>query len=189
MEANGTQVKVAELAQKVKIYESDFDMDDEENYREIENIARSFGPVVPIAKMEALVSFYKAKCKNITDKLIPDIMEEADLTELKLSDGTRVKIETSWNTTTKDCDSGLLAMWLEENGYGDLIKTSLEFGKGQLPENVVAELRERGMEFSRKSDVHASSLKAALKKHMEAGGELPPTEAVKVSIYNRAVVK
>lgn len=174
---------------KVKAFDAPFDKDNPDNQPEIESITLSLGKIISLAKLEAVLAYYQKQRDTLVNGFIPKLMEEEGLSEIKMADGTKVKVEVSWNTSTKDCDKSLLAEWLEENGLGDLIKDSLEFGKGQINESVVAELRERGLEFSRKSDVNATSLKAALKKHMEAGGDLPPDEAVHVSIFNRAVVK
>lgn len=185
----GFKEQVEDAVKLVKIYDVPFDKENPDNFPMIARTAEELGPVVSLEFLEAVVSYIKRQRDSLVNGTIPKLLEDQGLTSIVTRDGTTVKIETSWNTTTNGCDKSLLAEWLESNGLGDLIKDSLEFGKGQINESVVAELRERGLEFSRKSDVNAMSLKAALKKHMEAGGDLPPEEAVKVSIFNRAVIK
>lgn len=123
---------------------------------------------------------------------LPMLMAEAGLQEIKLSDGSIVRI-------TEDCDAkitdrtreGALS-WLVDNGFGGLVKTqvSVAFGRGMREE--ASEVRDRlaeqyeGVEL--KEDVHHSTLKAFVKEQLAEGRPIP-MDLFNVHPYNKATLK
>ena len=142
-----------------------------------------------IEMLETIIANVKDRYNQIVMHDLPLLFEEMGVNSVTLANGKSAKLETVWSVSTKDRDRGLLAEWLESHELGGLIKDSLLFEKGDVDEALVTELREKGKQFSRSSDVNAAALKAALKRHMEDGGDLPPEEAVAVSIFPRVNVK
>jgi len=142
---------------------------------------------VPI--LEGLLAQAKRARDEILITDIPLLLAEYGLSEAKLTDGTLVTKETFFETSQSGKDKALLARWLCEHGYEQIIKDTVAFEKGSFDEKVEAFLASGGYSYSKTSDVNGQSLKKTIREHLLAGGELPPDEAVKVTIFERGVVK
>ena len=51
------------------------------------------------------------------------MMSEMGLAELKLHDGSHLKVSTSYRATITEANKEAAFNWLRENGLGDIIKT------------------------------------------------------------------
>lgn len=123
---------------------------------------------------------------------LPMLMAEAGLQELKLADGSLVKI-------TEDCDARITeakraaAMeWLEANGFGGLIKTRIQLAldRGNHEEALALrdELAKTHPEVELKEEVHHSTLKAFVKEQLAAGNAIP-MDLFSVHPYSKATIK
>lgn len=67
--------------------------------------------------------------------------------------------------------------WLDENNLGDIVKNnivvSLDRGEAEKAKELMLELQEKGLNFVRDESVHPMTLKAALKKAMQSGLDVP----------------
>lgn len=158
------------------------------------HIERVMGACPSIETLESVVSFYKARLNELVCKTIPDLLHESGQSSCVLKTGETVKLETVWNVSVPKNEDGsnnyaALSAWLESNQYGAIIKDSLEFEKGELSEDVLHELGDRGLNFSRSSFIHPTSLKKVIKEHCELGGAYPPETAAKITIFERAKIK
>lgn len=130
----------------------------------------------------------KRERDEIVNTDIPLLLAEYGLSLAVLDDGTKVTKDTFWEVSQKDKDKDVLAAWLKSHGYQSIIKDTLEFEKGTDLSDLVAFLEAEGLSYERASEVHSATLKKVIREHVEAGGELPPEDAVKVSIFERGVV-
>jgi len=190
MEQYQNQNMTARMAPLVEIYneltENKFNNDDAK-YAAITTMKDMGFFSVPM--LETLLSEAKYESSEILCNDIPLLLAEYGLSKATLSDGTEVGKELYTEVSQAGLDKELLASWLTEHGYASAIKDVLSFDKGAWQDEIGDFLREHGYSYSRDSSIHSQTLKKVIKDHVASGGELPPQEAVKVSMFERGVVK
>ena len=62
----------------------------------------------------------KKKRDHISGEVIPTMMSEMGLSELKLQDGSHLKVATSYRATITEANKEAAFNWLRNNGLGDL---------------------------------------------------------------------
>jgi len=142
-----------------------------------------------IPTLEAILSEAKRQRDEILATDIPCLLGEYGMASCTMLDGTTIGIDTFYETSQKDKDREALISWLEEHGYGSIVKDTLALDKGAFDEKLSAFLASGGYSYSRDSNVNGQTLKKTIKDHLLAGGEMPPEDALEVKQYNRAVVK
>ncbi len=156
----------------------------------VDSMTAQLGPQFSIELLEQVVQFYKDQVEDIKKNRLVALLKTINARKwVAASNGMEVEIEKKYSVSLTDCDKTLLAGWLEARGLGYLLTDNLAFEKGQLSPELVAELRDRGLQFARNSEVNTASLKTVIVEREKSGGELPPTEACKTSIYELAKVK
>ena len=87
-------------------------------------------------------------------------------------------------------DSDGAFRWLEANQYGDLIKDTLDFPKGEFTVETQAVLDELGVSYTKKSGIHPQSLKKIMSDRLKAGEDLPSEDSgIKINFYDECKVK
>jgi hypothetical protein len=110
-------------------------------------------------------------------KLIPDLMDEAEVPFFGLKDGSEVNVVSDVKANiTKERRAAALD-WLIEKGHSGVIKweVSLPLDKGTSPADVkrhMAELKALGYAPTDESTVHAQTLSALARELLEAGTDL-----------------
>ena len=76
----------------------------------------------------------KKHLEHISGEVIPTMMAEMGLAELKLHDGSHLKVSTSYRATITEANKEAAFNWLRENGLGDIIKNeiSVSFGRNAV---------------------------------------------------------
>lgn len=154
-----------------------------------DDLVGRIGPYPPIAALEAVVKYYKENLNTILRTDIPCVLQEYGLSSAVV-DSPKGKVPVSLERyyETKQGDKAVLAAWLESQGMGEIIKDTLALDKGAYDEKLDAFLHEGGYSYSRDSSINGNSLKAHIKKHLEAGGERPPEAAMSISIFTQAKI-
>ena len=147
------------------------------------------GGYFSIPVMEAALAVAKKRANVILCDDIPALLAEYGLSKAILEDGTEITKDTFWEVSQSGKDKEELASWLTLNGYESAIKDTFEFEKGSNLSEVISFLDSEGVSYDRRSEVHSQTLKKIIKDHYTAHGKLPPESAVKVSIFDRGVVK
>ncbi len=113
--------------------------------------------------------------------LIPDLMDEMGVSEIKLEDKTKVTVKKSVNVSVKAENKQGLFDWLVDNEFGGLIKSNIqaEFSREEIEQamQIAESLRSEGIDATLKQDVHAATLKSFINERLEAGEPLPPQVA------------
>lgn len=135
----------------------------------------------------------RAQHTEISEKLIPTVMDEAGMKEFKLLDGKKVTIKPFYSASIAKDRAEEAYNWLRENGHGDLIKTGVNvtFGKNEDEKaqklvEYIKEVYEREVEA--KPSVHPSTLSAFVKEQVTSGKVLP-TDLLGVYVGRKTVVK
>jgi hypothetical protein len=123
---------------------------------------------------------------------LPMLMAELGISELKLEDGSVVKVVEEVDCRISDATRERALKWLVDNGFGGLIKTQVVavFGRGERDQALKAfeKLVDEPADVSLKEEVHPSTLKAFVKEQIAAGTALP-LDAFNVFSYNKATLK
>ena len=134
----------------------------------------------------------KKKRDHISGEVIPTMMSEMGLAELKLHDGSHLKVSTSYRATITEANKEAAFNWLRNNGLGDIIKNEISVSFGRNEDNKAADYAElakgQGFQPTQKMKVEPMTLKALVRERIEAGKEMP-TEIFNVFIGNKTTIK
>ena len=134
----------------------------------------------------------KKEQQRISGEVIPTMMSEMGLSELKLQDGSHLKVATSYRATITEANKEAAFNWLRNNGLGDIIKNEISVSFGRNEDNKAADYaalaQERGYQPTQKLKVEPMTLKALVRERIEAGKEMP-TELFGVFSENKTTIK
>jgi hypothetical protein len=97
--------------------------------------------------------------RDISERVIPELLAEQGLSSLKLADGSSVTVKREYRCTLPkdDFKREEAYKWLRENGLGDIIKNnvSVTFGRGEddKAQQLLDLAASNGFEPNQKSDV------------------------------------
>ena len=145
-----------------------------------------------IENAEQIVKNLKKKRDHISGEVIPTMMSEMGLAELKLHDGSHLKVSTSYRAHISEANKEAAYNWLRENGLGDIIKNEISVSFGRNEDNKAADYAElakgQGFQPTQKMKVEPMTLKALVRERIEAGKEMP-TEIFGVYSENKTTIK
>ena len=128
----------------------------------------------------------------LSEQEIPNLMQEAGVSEFKLADGSSVSIKPFYAAKIPVSKTDQAFQWLTGNGYGDLIKNtvSLNFGKSEdnIANSLVEDLKSKGHNVSQKKKVEPQTLKAFVKEAIQNGQNVP-MDLFGVYISNKTTIK
>ena len=120
------------------------------------------------------------------------MMTEMGLSELKLQDGSHLKVATSYKAHISEANKEMAFNWLRDNGLGDIIKNEILVAFGRNEDNKAASYAElaksQGFQPTQKMKVEPMTLKALVRERLEAGKEMP-TEIFGVFTENKTTIK
>jgi hypothetical protein len=126
---------------------------------------------------EKKISNLKLKARDLEERIIPEMMQEAGVSLLKLSDGSTVEVKPFYAAKIPESRVDEAFSWLRGKGFEDIIKNTIttSFNRGQ--DNQVSELikvcEQHGFNYNKKEKVEPMTLKAFVKEQVEGGKELP----------------
>ena len=145
-----------------------------------------------IETSETNIKDLKKEYQRISGEVIPTMMSEMGLAELKLSDGSHLKVSTSYRATITEANKEAAFNWLRDNGLGDIIKNEISVAFGRNEDNKAANYAElakgQGFQPTQKMKVEPMTLKALVRERIEAGLEMP-TEIFGVFSENKTTIK
>ena len=177
----------------------DFEKDQQDAMKKTEGIQsladqveRLEGVDSEIEDTESRLKLLKKKRDHISGDIIPTMMSEMGLAELKLHDGSHLKVSTSYRATITEANKEAAFNWLRENGLGDIIKNEISVSFGRNEDNKAADYAElakgQGFQPTQKMRVEPMTLKALVRERIEAGKEMP-TEIFGVFSENKTTIK
>ena len=145
-----------------------------------------------IANAEEHTKNLKEKAKQLSNFDIPKMMQEMNITKLKLKDGASIEVSAFYNARITSEKQEEAFNWLRNNGLGDIIKNdvTVTFGMSEdIKASDYASLAKRqGYEPVQKVSVHTGTLKALVRERIESGKEIP-TELFNVFAGNQTKIK
>jgi len=146
-------------------------------------------------QVQSLEKDLKQKKKDfeyLSGEVIPTMMAEMGLSQLKLMDGSSVDVKPNYSANITIANRDAAFNWLRTNGLGDIIKNEILVSFGRNEDNKAADYaalaQERGFQPTQKLKVEPMTLKALVRERIEAGKELP-TELFNVFVGNKTTIK
>jgi len=130
-----------------------------------------------IKKVEEELATLKNQFKQVSQVDLPEALAETGLTEIKLTDGSKITVQQFYNASIPKDRMDEAFKWLRDNNHEDLIKNtvSCDFGRGEDKQAKVLRetLNVAGISFTDKTGVHPQTLKAFVREQVESGQNLP----------------
>ena len=146
-------------------------------------------------EVEILEKNLKQKKKDfeyLSGEVIPTMMAEMGLSQLKLMDGSLIDVKPNYSANITIANRDAAFNWLRNNGLGDIIKNEISVSFGRNEDNKAADYAalaaERGYQPTQKLKVEPMTLKALVRERIESGKEMP-TELFNVFVGNKTTIK
>ena len=157
-----------------------------------DQVERLEGVTSEIEDTESRIKLLKKKRDHISGEVIPTMMSEMGLAELKLHDGSHLKVSTTYRAHISEANKDVAYNWLRNNGLGDIIKNEISVSFGRNEDNKAADYADlakgQGFQPTQKMKVEPMTLKALVRERIEAGKEMP-TEIFGVFSENKTTIK
>ena len=188
------------IKQQVKFKEEiNFEEDQQDAMKKTGNIQsladqveRLEGVASDIETAESNLKELKKKRDHISGEVILTMMSEMGLAELKLHDGSHLKVSTSYRAHISEANKEMAYNWLRNNGLGDIIKNEISVSFGRNEDNKAADYAElakgQGFQPTQKMKVEPMTLKALVRERIEANKEMP-TEIFGIFSENKTTIK
>ena len=176
-----------------------FEADQQDAMKKTENIQSLADQVEKLEELqsrlqtqEQIMKDTKKQIERLSGEVIPTMMSEMGLAELKLQDGSHLKVSTSYRATITEANKESAFNWLRNNGLGDIIKNEILVSFGRNEDNKAASYAElakgQGFQPTQKMKVEPMTLKALVRERIEAGKDMP-TEIFGVFSENKTTIK
>lgn len=132
-----------------------------------------------IAELEDKLKAKKAEADDISARVIPELLQEQGLQEIKLADGSKVSVKKEFRATLPkdDLRRESAYQWLRDQGLGDIIKNNVTVSFGRGEDNKAQQLLDlavaNGFQPQQKSDVAWNTLTALYEERVKAGLDMP----------------
>ena len=144
-----------------------------------------------IAAEEKKIKELKRQSELLSGEVIPTMMQEMNISTLKLADGSAVEVKPIYGASIPKAKQEEAFKWLRDNGLGDLIKNQIIVAFGRNEDNkamAYASLAQgQGYEPVQKLKVEPMTLKALVRERLESGKEIP-TELFNVFAGNQTKI-
>lgn len=130
-----------------------------------------------VEKCEAELKKAEEELRVISEEQLPEKMDELGIPKFTTPDGIEIKTEDVINANISEERRDKANQWLDEKGYGNLLKTEVtsSFGREEIKiaKALEAELKKRGLTTAFKRSVHHQTLLAFIREHLAAGKDIP----------------
>ena len=144
-----------------------------------------------LASKETELKKLKKNIELISGEVIPTMMQEMNISTLKLADGSAVEVKPIYGASISIDKKEEAFNWLRKNGLGDLIKNEVIVSFGRNEDAKAAEYavlaQGKGYQPIQKLKVEPMTLKALVRERIESGKDMP-TELFNVFSGNRTKI-
>ena len=140
----------------------------------------------------------KRELTRLEQEDLPELMREVGFTSFTMKDGRMIELADEISCGITDEHRPAAMAWLDENGFGGLIKTKLEvmFNREdralalRLADHMAEEAEREEVVIDREvvENVHAATLKKFIKEEMEKGNAVP-FDLFSVHPYSKVKIK
>ena len=176
-----------------------FEEDQQDAMKKTENIQSLADQVEKLESLHKRLELQEQNTKNLKSEIqkvsgdiIPTMMSEMGLAELKLHDGSHLKVSTTYRASITEANKEMAFNWLRDNGLGDIIKNEILVSFGRNEDNKAADYaalaKGQGFQPTQKMKVEPMTLKALVRERIE-GGKPIPTEIFRIFSENKTTIK
>jgi coenzyme F420-reducing hydrogenase alpha subunit len=173
---------------KVKVFTGsgsiNFEEDQREDLNSVDDAKSLSDQVVKLKQLEdelvdkeKELKELKRKVELVSGEVIPTMMQEMNISTLKLADGSSVEVKPVYGASITVANKEAAYTWLRENGLGDLIKNEITVSFGRNEDNKASKYADlakgHGYEPVQKLKVEPMTLKALVRERLESGQEMP----------------
>ena len=119
----------------------------------------------------------KQHIEIVSGEVIPTMMQEMNISTLKLADGSSVEVKPVYGASISASKKEEAYTWLRDNGLGDLIKNEVTVSFGRNEDNKASQYavlaQGQGYEPVQKLKVEPMTLKALVRERIESGLPMP----------------
>lgn len=130
-----------------------------------------------VDKANIALSAAKERARRLSEETIPSAMQELGISDLKLTDGTSVKISDDVYVSIPKDNQEAAFDWLNSKGHGGLIKVDVitHYTKGNANEaaKLALTLEKKGLSVAIQQSVHSQTMKAFLREQLRNGAQIP----------------
>lgn len=130
-----------------------------------------------VAEAEEKLAAAKNTLRDISDRQLPNLMDEAQLTEFTTRDGIKVSVKEVIRASLPKGKEAVAFAWLAAHEHDDLIKREFKVPFDREAEEAASQLRtyleEAGFSFESKQTIHPQTLAAFVREQLEAGVDIP----------------
>lgn len=146
---------------------------------------------VEVLRVQAELKQAQAKVRDISERVLPDLMEEAGLVEIKMTNGGKLKVERKLTCSPLKANRPAVLSWLEITGHGGKIKHAVTVNVGKDEEReraLTAKLAEEGFEDVKVDAwVEPATLRAHVNQCLKDGEEVD-MDLLGARQYNKAKI-
>ncbi len=164
-----------------------------------DNMGKIGAVATDIAETENEIANLKEQLKKkedyrtkLSEEVLPSLFSEVGLSELKLSDGRKIKVSEYYRAAIKVENREAAYAWMRNNGFGDLVKNQVtcSFGRNEdeKASSLISDLSEKGLEPAQREWVESSTLRAFVREQYEAGREIP-MDLLGASVGHKTTIK
>lgn len=140
-------------------------------------------------ELEKHLAAVRARADQISQVLIPELMQECGLQSFKTTSGSKIELHDDVFASITEENKDAAFDWLDQNGHGGMIKRKVEvmFNRDQqeAARKLEADLRKEFPNVTEKGDIHAQTLKAWVRNRLKAGEKIPQA----ISYFQKKVAK
>lgn len=146
-----------------------------------------------VAEAEEVLKAAKERLRAIQEVALPDALEAADVEEFKTADGIKVSVKGDVSVSITEANRKAAFAWLKKNKLGSLVKQELSVSVPKdcpvkLKKEIDKFLKSNGLTYTVGEAAHTGSVKAALKRAL-ADGVNVPFEPFGLRQYRKATIK
>lgn len=125
----------------------------------------------------------KDRFEDLSLRLIPAVMADLGLRELRMADGRTLSIKPEYFGSVAQTRMPAAVQWLEARNMDGIVKKEITVS----PE-YIDDLAGAGIDFAVKQTIHPSTLRAFVKERLELNDPDFPKELFAASVVNRAIL-
>jgi len=128
-----------------------------------------------VEELEAQISEIKQESKEISERTLPALMDELQISSIQLQDGSLIEVGDVVAAKIKDAETAL--QWLRETGNDSIIKNqfivSLPTENTEAADSLKEYLMDNELPFEHKQGVHPQTLRAFVREALSEYTDIP----------------
>ena len=145
-----------------------------------------------IKKTEESLKDLKEQERKLSEEVIPNLLHESGVTEIKTTDGTTVQVKPFIKASITKANQERAFEWLRDNGFEDIIKNQLaiNFKKSEdnMASDIYEDLKSKGLNVNREEKVNTNTLTATFKELILEKGEAVPNDVFSIFQSNKTKI-